>query len=163
MNLAQQKLQKKWNRKQSQKVSNWEEKLLHRQYPLRANNTDVDQKKICQWLRSSGLKAETELFILAAQDQRNYQANVMKDPRCRICTRYEETIDHLISRSPTLAPNEYLNRHNTSTGKFVNNMEPNVLKNCYGHQPEAVKKTDVTILRDYSKQTEEKSKKTSQT
>ena len=108
--------------------SNWEEKLLHRQYPLRANNTDVDQKKICQWLRNSRLKAETELFILAAQDQRNYQANVMKDPRCRICNQYEENIDHLISRSPTLAPNEYLNRHNTSTGKFVNNMEPNVLK-----------------------------------
>ena len=68
--------------------SNWEEKLLHRQYPLRANNADVDQKKICQWLRSSGLKAETELFILAAQDQRNYQAKVIKngaDPRCHIC------------------------------------------------------------------------------
>ena len=42
--------------------------------------------------------------------------------------QYEETIDHLTSRSPTLAPNEYLNRYNTSTGKFVNNMEPNMLK-----------------------------------
>ena len=34
------------------------------------------------------------------------------DPRCYICTQYEETIDHLISRCPTLARNEYLNRLN---------------------------------------------------
>ena len=88
----------------------WEEKPLHGQYPRRANNAVVDQKKTHQWLRSSGLKAETEGFILTAQDQglltRNYQAKVMKngDPRCRICTQYEETIDHLISGCPTLAP-----------------------------------------------------------
>ena len=99
--------------------STWEEKYLHGQYLLRANNTDVDQKKTHQWFRSSGLKAETKGFILDAQDQslltRNYQAKVMKsgaDPRCRICTQYDKTIDHLISGCTTLAPNEYLNRHN---------------------------------------------------
>ena len=113
----------------------WEEKSLYGKYPLRANNADVDQKKTHQWLPSSGLKAETEGFILAAQDQslftRNYQAKVMKnrtDPRCCICTQYEETIDHLLSGCPTLTPNEYLNRHNRvaqySTGKSVNIMEP---------------------------------------
>ena len=32
------------------------------------------------------------------------------DPRCRICTEYEKTIDHLISGCPTLDQNEYLNR-----------------------------------------------------
>ena len=71
--------------------------------PLLANNADIDQKRTNQWLRSSRLKAETEGFVLAAQDQslptRNYQVNVMKnraDPGCRICTQYEEAIDHLI-------------------------------------------------------------------
>ena len=34
------------------------------------------------------------------------------DPRCRMCTHNEGTIDHLISGYPTLAPNEYLNKHN---------------------------------------------------
>ena len=33
----------------------WEEKPLHGQYPLRANNADVDQKRTHQMLRSSGL------------------------------------------------------------------------------------------------------------
>ena len=85
---AQQRLQKKRNSKQGQKV------------PLRANNADVDQKETHQWFRSSGLQTETEEFILAAQDQtrsfclltRNYQPKVMKngaDPRCSICTQYE--------------------------------------------------------------------------
>ena len=99
--------------------STWEEKSLHGQYPLRTNNANVDQRKTHQWLRSSGLKTETEGFILAAQDQclltRNYQAKVRKngaDPRCRICTQNYETIDHIISGCSTLAPNEYLSRHN---------------------------------------------------
>ena len=49
--------------------STWEEKSLHGQYPLRANNADVDQKRTHPWLRSSGIKSEAEGFILAAQDQ----------------------------------------------------------------------------------------------
>ena len=119
--------------------STWEEKPFHGHYPLQANNADVDQKKPHQWLRSSELKSETEGFIVAAQHQslltKNYQAKLMKnraDPRYRIYFQYEETIDHLISGCPTLAPNEYLDRHKekriTSTGRSVNVMEPNMLK-----------------------------------
>ena len=55
-----------------------------------------------QWL-----KAETEGVILAQQDQilstRNYQTNKLKneaDPRCCICTQYDEEIGHLISECP---------------------------------------------------------------
>ena len=55
------------------------------------------------------------------------------DPGCHICTQYEGTIDHLISGCPTLVPSEYLidtiEWPNTSTGKSINIMEPNILKN----------------------------------
>ena len=81
--------------------STWEGKPLHGQRPLQVNKADFDQKKTYQWLRSSSLKAETEGFTIVAQDQsmltRNYHAKGMKngaDPRCRICTQYQETIDH---------------------------------------------------------------------
>ena len=39
------------------------------QCPLWVNNPDVDQKETHQWLRRSGLKAETEKFFLSAQYQ----------------------------------------------------------------------------------------------
>ena len=65
-----------------------QQKPLHGQYPARTNQTDVDTQKTHQWLRSSGLKAETEGFIIAAQDQslhtRNYQARILKK-RSRPC------------------------------------------------------------------------------
>ena len=129
--------------------STWKEKPLHGQYPLRTNNADVDYKRTHQWLRSPGLKAETEGFILAAQDQclltRNYQAKVIKngaDPRCCICIQYDETIDHLISGCPTLAPNEYLNRHNRVAHylhwKICKHYGAQHAENWYEHQPEAV-------------------------
>ena len=81
----------------------WREKPLNERYPLRTDNDDVDRTTIHQWLSSSSLKGETEGFILATQDQslatQVYQAKIPKngaDPRCRLCTHIEETIDHMI-------------------------------------------------------------------
>ena len=54
------------------------------------------------------------------------------DPRFHICTQYEKTIDHLISRWSALVPHEYLIRHDRvaqiSTEKYVNILAPNILK-----------------------------------
>ena len=149
-------------------TSTWEEKPLHGQYSLRANKADVDQKKSHQWLCSSGLKAEIEGLILAAQDQcllnKNYQAKVIKngaDPRCHICTQYGKTIDHLISGYPTLAPNEYLNRHTRVAQyllwKICKYYGAQHAENWYEHHPEAVTETDnVTILWNHSIPTDRK-------
>ena len=59
-------------------------------YPSRIKEADVDTKATNQWLKSSGLKAETEGLIIAAQDQtpRAYHHHIIKDgtdPHCRIC------------------------------------------------------------------------------
>ena len=96
----------------------WEQKSLHGQYVLRSKDADVDQKLTHQWLRSAGLRSETEGFLLAAQDQslptRNYQANILKngaDSKCRFCDQYSETIDHLVSGCPVLAPTGCMARH----------------------------------------------------
>ena len=49
--------------------SNWEAKALHGKYPQRVEQADVDQDKTHKWLKAAGLKAETEGFIIAAQNQ----------------------------------------------------------------------------------------------
>ena len=139
----------------------WKSKPLHGQYPLRSQKADVDLHDTHQWLRSAGLKAETEGFIVAAQDQslftRNFQANILHngaDPRCRFCNTSTKTIDHFISGCTILAPNEYTNRHNR-VGQYIHwkicnhyNIEtPNKL--CE-HKPLPVVVTpEVTILWDF--------------
>jgi len=144
----------------------WSQKPLHGKFNLRSQQADVDQIATHQWLRSSGLKAETEGFILAAQDQslftRNYQANIIKngaDPKCRFCDKFTETIDHLISGCPTLAPNEYKNRHDR-VGQYLHwhickayNIE--TPENWYEHHPKPVTDGDnVTILWDFTVHTD---------
>ncbi|CAH3171450.1 unnamed protein product [Porites evermanni] len=88
--------------------SKWESKALHGEYPQRVKQADVDQDKTHRWLKAAGLKAETEGFIIAAQDQSLatscwYQHNILKKP---------DTIDQLVSGCPELAKNEYIHRFN---------------------------------------------------
>ena len=140
----------------------WSQKPLHGQFFLRSQQADVDQEATHQWLKSSGLKAETEGFILAAQDQslmtRNYQANILKngaDQRCRFCNNHVETIDHLVSGCPTLTPNEYVKRHDR-VGQYLHWC----ICNHYGieleaahwyehHPPAVVEQGNVTVLWDF--------------
>ncbi|CAH3140152.1 unnamed protein product, partial [Porites evermanni] len=78
--------------------SKWESKALHGKYPLRVRQADVDQDKTHRWLKAAGLKAETEGFIIAVQDQ-----SLQMNPKCRLCGRFDDTIDHLVSGCPELA------------------------------------------------------------
>ena len=71
-----------------------------------------------QWLKSGGLRSETEGFIIAAQDQaiktdycRRNILNDGTDSMCRICGQYQETIDHIVAGCSELAKTEYLHRH----------------------------------------------------
>ena len=90
---------------------------MHEQYPKRVNEKDVDHQMTNKWLRSGGLKSETEGFIIAAQDQaikiNYYRRNILNDgtdPMCRICGQYQETIDHIVAGCPELAKTEYVHR-----------------------------------------------------
>ena len=96
----------------------WKDKPLRDKYSIRASDPDVNSSLTHQWLASSGLKSETEGFIIATQDQklptRNFQANIFKngtDPKYRVCGKHTETIDLFVPGCPKLAPTEYLNRH----------------------------------------------------
>ena len=140
----------------------WSQKSLHGQYYHRSHQADVDVEATHQWLRGSGLKAETEGFIIAAQDQslftRNYQANIVKNganPNCRFCNEHVESVDHLVSGCPILAPNEYVKRHDR-VGQYLHWC----ICNHYGieteasfwfehHPPSVVESKHVTILWDF--------------
>ena len=140
----------------------WSQKSLHGQYYLRSHQPDVDQQATHQWLRSSGLKAETEGFILAAQDQslstRNYEANILKNgsnPNCRFCNKHVETVDHLVSGCPVLAPNEYLKRHDR-VGQYLHwcichhfGIDVEAGSWWEHHPADVVETRDVTILWDF--------------
>ena len=54
-----------------------------------------------KWLKSAGLKVDTEGLLVAAEYQslatRSYQHRILNqdvNPMCRVCNHYEETIDH---------------------------------------------------------------------
>ena len=122
---------------------------------------NVDQDKSHRWLKAAGLKAETEGFIIAAQDQslptRWYQHNILKkpdvDPKCRLCGLFDETIDHLVSGCPELAKTEYTYRCMCAAAhihrKICKEFGIEVKERWYEHEPKTVTENEnVTILWD---------------
>ena len=120
---------------------------------------DADQDKTHRWLKVAGLKAEAESLIVASQDQSLptlwYQQNILKkpdaDPKCRLCSRFDETIDHLVSGYPELAKTDYIHRHNKAAAHLhwaiCKEFGIEVKERWYEHEPKTVTENDsVTIL-----------------
>ena len=149
------------NQGRQQLRSKWESKALRGKYPQRVKQVDVDQDKTHRWLKAAGIKAETEEFIIAAQDQslptRWYQHNILKKPyvdrKCRLCGLFDETSDRLVSGCPELARTEYIHRHNKAAAhmqwKICKESGIEVKERWHEHEPNTVTENEsVTILLD---------------
>jgi hypothetical protein len=97
----------------------WRGKELHGRFAKSLSSQNIDKKWSTEWLRTSGLFAESEGFVLGIQDQvintRAYQRHVMRQnvsDRCRLCKTQNESIQHISGGCSVLAPKEYLERHN---------------------------------------------------
>lgn len=99
--------------------NNWKRKPLHGQLQQQMNEVGIDKNLSFLWLRTGNIRAETESLIIAAQDQalttRAIEARIHRtqtDGKCRICQKFEETVEHITAGCPILAEREYIERHN---------------------------------------------------
>ena len=99
-----------------ERKQSWKEKMLHGQF-LRQTDEEAG-KESWLWLRSTGIKRETESLIMAAQEQA-IRTNVIKakidktqeESKCRMCGRVDETVNHVLSECSKMAQTEYKRRH----------------------------------------------------
>jgi len=91
-----------------------ENKVMHGQYIRSIDRQLISEEDTFLWLSKGDLKAETEIEIVATQDQAlqtKYYAtkilNTEMDSKCKLCQQFDETIDHIISAYPILAKEHY--------------------------------------------------------
>ena len=137
-----------------------ESKSMHGQYPSRIKEADVDYKQTNDWLKGTDLKAETEGLIIAAQDKslatRLYHHRSIKDGTnslCRLCNKFVERINHILTGCPELAKTEYIKRHNNTAAymhwKISRYFNIKTSEKWYDHKPDIVTENEeVTILWD---------------
>ena len=84
---------------------------------------NFDEMASVYWLTKGDLSAESEGFLLAAQDQALY-ARVLQNvfshsasSQCQLCNSQGETVEHLVSGCTQLAGTQYKTRH-SNVGKF---------------------------------------------
>ena len=75
------------------------------------------------------------------------------DPKYRLCGRFDETIDHLVSGCPELAKTDYIHRHNKAAAhmhwKVCKEFGIKVKERWYEHEPKTVSENNsVTTLGD---------------
>lgn len=103
----------------NQVIDRWKGKALHGKYPTQLSERGIDDSASMSWIRDGTLFCETEGMMFAIQDQvmatRYYRKHIIGEninDRCRMCQDKGETIDHLITACPILAPTDYTMRHN---------------------------------------------------
>ena len=109
--------------KKEKRLQDWEEKALHGQCLRQTKEVRSEQSWV--WLQKEDLKRETEIVIVAAQNQ-HIRTNLVeakigksqKDTLCRMCKETDESIDHAVSGCSKLAKKEYKRRHD-NLGKIV--------------------------------------------
>ena len=145
----------------SVKKEKWKKKALHGQYPKLLEKPHFDIVTTNKWL-SGNLKGETEGLLVADQDQalntRDYQKVICGqkvESKCRMCSQYEETVDHILSGCEVLAKTEYISRHDKAAAYLHWNIcqdhDIEVTDKWYEHKPESVthnKDSKITIMWD---------------
>lgn len=100
------------------------EQPIHGLFYRNCSRLSLSKSLTFGFLKSTGLKSETEGFIVACQDgvikTRNYMRHVMGDMSvqdvCRVCKVHgqRETLMHLLSACRSLAQTAYVYRHNAA-------------------------------------------------
>ena len=139
---------------------------MHGQYNKELNQPYIDKQLSLAWLADARLKGPTEASIFAIQEQaittkyiEKHQHKTSETDTCRVCNEYKETIHHVISGCPTLAPISYLRRHNELT-KYIYLTLAEKFQLCtnekwYSYKPNAVLQNDIAkLLWDFPIQTD---------
>ena len=140
----------------------WKNKVLHEQYIRNIDRQLISEEGTFLWLSKGDLNAITESEIVEALDQvlqtKYYTTktlNTETDSKCRLCQKFDETINHIVSACPILTKEKYIKRYDRVCAQLHFNIckETGVnldkKKHWYEHVPESVETSQggkVTIL-----------------
>lgn len=133
----------------------WKSKPLHGRHEAIIEETTINTEASREWLRQGYLFKETEGFLAAIHDQviptKSYRKRIQRENiqniRCRMCNDKEESLDHIIAGCTTLAPKQYLDRHNRVAKIFHQHllklyMKIPITQPYYDYQPNPITEDD---------------------
>ena len=89
-------------------------KVGHGQYIRSTGRQLISIEDTFLWLSRGDLTRATEREIAAAQDQAlqaKHLAETETDSQCRLCQKFDEAIQHIISACPILQTGQYIKRY----------------------------------------------------